>query len=134
MGGINAKEKNMTLESQVCSLELAKRLRELGVKQNGYFTWGERKGKPFIGDEVPYFSCDIPIASAFTVAELGEILPESFIYGGAEMLVILFKDRAEYLRKETNKLVHEVRAEIEADARALLLIYLLENQLIKLED
>jgi hypothetical protein len=29
----------MNLEQQVCSLELAKRLKELGVKQDSFFFW-----------------------------------------------------------------------------------------------
>jgi hypothetical protein len=34
--------KNMKLEQQVASLELSKRLKELGVAQTGYFNWWQR--------------------------------------------------------------------------------------------
>jgi hypothetical protein len=34
----------MKLENQVCSLDLAKRLKELGVKQDSYFKWEQWPG------------------------------------------------------------------------------------------
>ena len=34
----------MELEKQVCSLDLAKRLKELGAKQNAYWTWYTNAG------------------------------------------------------------------------------------------
>jgi hypothetical protein len=76
----------MKLEQQVCSLDLAKRLKELGVKQESYFYWATYKlDKPdksfkngiFLTHTLGRFanSLIIPVASAFTVAELGEMLP-----------------------------------------------------------
>lgn len=66
----------MKLEDQVCSLELAKRLKELGVKLESLFYWHywdnrntwtlEPAGR--YKDEEPFFF-------AFTVAELGAMLP-----------------------------------------------------------
>jgi hypothetical protein len=74
----------MKLEQQVPSLELSKQLKELGVKQDGYFAWqnivGDEKGGL---EQVSYFVADRPvynakrmeeIYSAFTVAELGNLL------------------------------------------------------------
>ena len=61
----------MKLEQHVCSLDLAKRLKELGVKQESLFWWGE------ITKEVHYCKAGKPLhISAFTVAELGEMLPK----------------------------------------------------------
>jgi hypothetical protein len=80
----------MTLESQVCSLEFAKRLRELGVKQESLYYWIKNK---FTEEEYSWSifahkacqgeDCYVleewkqkPYCySAFTVAELGMILP-----------------------------------------------------------
>lgn len=66
----------MKLENQVCNLELSKKLKKLGVKQESLFYWTpeETEGSYLIyrGKEKPYFA-DI---SAFTVAELGEMLPK----------------------------------------------------------
>jgi hypothetical protein len=73
---------HMKLEQQVTSLELSKQLKELGVKQESVFWWnvlfnsGETELENFqrykTSDGSP---CDDSI-SAFTVAELGEMLPE----------------------------------------------------------
>lgn len=113
----------MKLEDQVCSLELAKRLKELGVAQYSFFYWIKRKLKK----HRPFVSClvgdhHIEIASAFTVAELGEMLPHGFWSSkSADGYDCGFEqDLEQYV--ETKK--------TEADARAKMLIYLLENKLL----
>src|SRR5690348_16233353 len=75
-----SKEKNMTIENQVCSLELAKRLKELSVKQESIFMWFTH---PKPADLTWGRDCTVSTLSsisehhisAFTVAELGEMLP-----------------------------------------------------------
>jgi|SRR6267154_4241063 len=71
----------MNLESQVCSLELSKRLCELGVKNEPLFFWYKGyKDKPFCDyHEQGCIHQDYPnpeiICSAFTISELLELLP-----------------------------------------------------------
>lgn len=70
----------MTLEEQVCSLELAKKLKELGVKQESLCYWlipdsgFERLvlAEALLAEGTDGYS-------AFTVAELGEMLPKGYI-------------------------------------------------------
>lgn len=73
----------LPLEKQVCSLEYAKKLKELGVNQQSLFYWYERNapGKPKdslvslgLTNGPNGWSCDT--FSAFTVAELGVMLPD----------------------------------------------------------
>lgn len=71
----------MTLESQVCSLDLAKRLKELGVKQESEFWWVQVwSTTPTDLDgrwRVEFGASRMPPSgslSAFTVAELIEEL------------------------------------------------------------
>ena len=142
----------MILEDQVCSLELAKKLKELGVKQDkkGLFTWVkalylndreewqlwskweiEYEGDMDLDQEQEWYA-------AFTVAELGEMLPNwnrrlkticSYFDNeapkhervGAE---IGLRDEFEENHGHTHK------ADTEADARAKMLIYLIENKLL----
>lgn len=126
----------MKLEDQVLSLELAKKLKSLGVKQESYFNWITENE---IGDEweerveVSDYSFDCPIeiiASAFTVAELGEILPHEIPDGRTTPWH--FRSYWELGRwgvsyASTGVVLHKVSANTEANARALMLIYLLEN-------
>lgn len=76
----------MKLEEQVVSLELAKKLKELGVKQDGLFQWFRQfPGDDYLLHYIDYnhHEMDLKIfkehfpdsCSAFTVAELGEMLP-----------------------------------------------------------
>lgn len=121
----------MELKDQVCSLELAKRLKELGVKKNSLFYWDSHcieelktQGNYGITSDGEY--------SAFTVAELGEMLPD-------EYLTIRFSDKKYTATTATmiaNYTVMEFYEEdnTEADARAKMLIFLLENNYVKLED
>lgn len=81
----------MQLENQVCSLELAQKLKTLGVKQESLFMWCLRVPRGSTPDEqriddINYILTDecgikenkmyLPEVAAFTVAELGEMLPK----------------------------------------------------------
>lgn len=124
----------MEIEDQLTSLELSKRLKELGVKQDSYFVWREY---PFVISDHPKLMVEtewilgIPgylnpeflnQYSAFSVAELGEILPETCEYFSIHKRHGLFI---------LNYGIKEIWNKKEADARAELRIYLLENGLIK---
>lgn len=137
---------NMKLEQQVVSLDLARKLKELGVKQESTFwyeqtkiagrnEWKKEWKLSFNNNTKPYSQDHI--VSAFTVGELGEMLP---------------------IQISTERGLHEIRSELlsiqkgtfskgvewqvmyydvqfyndpgEADARAKMLVYLLKNKLI----
>lgn len=120
----------MKLENQVVSLELAKKLKELGVKQESLFKYIATfpSGEYRISDR--YTETDLSygadVISAFTVAELGEILPEGF-------RIEKFKDNYWCFDKKRRNRMHWEISETEADARAKCLIYLIENKLINLK-
>jgi hypothetical protein len=70
----------MKLKDQVCSLEPAKKLKELGVKQDSLFWW-TTDNLNFVDDKCtwwiePTVESYTRRISAFTVAELGEYLRE----------------------------------------------------------
>ena len=115
----------MKLEEQVVSLELAKKLKELGVKQESLFYLHQD------GIGVPHFhptegDCNwSDCVSAFTVAELGDMLPEN---------TNTFKEpvgKREWVctRNEPGVML-SFHANTEADVRAKMLVYLIENKLI----
>lgn len=126
----------MELQKQVTSLEISKRLKELGVKQESLFWWEQVKtagknewAKDFVlsfnNNSAPYMvngKKSHGTVSAFTVAELGEILKnckyELPMFNG----MIWHMDDYCPCEEESNT---------EADARGKTLIYLLENGLIK---
>lgn len=75
----------MNIEDQVCSLELSKKLKELGVKQNGLFFYNKQKfGNYLLGNSPNYFDGVGEHYSAFTTAELCEMLPNSIKVPGQE--------------------------------------------------
>jgi hypothetical protein len=118
----------MKLEDQVCSLELAKRLKELGVKQDSHFYWWEHKpGTGWHLTENMSIYADENV-SAFTVAELGEMVLETVssgkTWGGGYRALFI---------SDAHKTIHQEDAQTEADARVKMLIHLLENKLIPLD-
>ena len=125
----------MNLEDQVCSLELAKKLKELSVKQKSYFSWVNDKDyswqvwNPTFASEYETDSTTEWLA-AFTVSELGEMLPPYFCTVDAERK---YKWSCEkWSRGIIDAEVPTQYANTEADARAKTLIYLIENKLITL--
>lgn len=101
----------MELKEQVCSLKFAKKLKKLGVNHKSLFWWSRAKRGYW---HVEYGACveinemtDIP---AFTVAELGGMMQN--------------------YRLNISRIFWDAK---EADARAKLLIHLLESGLVKAE-
>lgn len=129
----------LELEKQVCGLDSAKRLKELGFVQESLFYWIEEKSYPD-GKILLLYSknCiyDTDKVSAYTVAELGELLPERVNIGSILNAFLhvtkgtLFPNKFTigYADMDQNtELFHE---ENEAEARAKMLISLKENNLI----
>lgn len=120
----------MTLEQQVTSFELSKRLKELGVKQESLFYYAPFKGKlcpVYINDLRRGTSLPIKnYISAFTVSELGEMLKDQ------DLECIWFHEHNKYGAYQTCSGLNPFFDDTEADARAKMLIYLLENSLITL--
>lgn len=131
----------MRIEDQVVSLELAKELKTLGEKQDSFWYWVIIDG---------YFDYQLvqkgydphlrkptkDFCSAFTVAELGEMLPQ---YAESYRIATnnfsckfceLIED--EKGNPKNGKAIINV-AKTEADARAKMLIYLIKNKLVEAE-
>ena len=131
----------MQPEKQLTSLELSKRLKELGVKQESLFYWNTRKEKVLAGYHLPVAPVDFKdkFVSAFTVAELGEMLPVRN-YNGEQTEDLAnwstFKSDDKWIChlswRYTRTNAEHIEADTEADVRAKMLIYLLENKLIEL--
>lgn len=128
----------MELEKQVCSLGLAKKLKELGVKQESWFWWNhvleEDDADEWMLDDFNHGNG----ISAFTVAELGEMLPESFFtkkHLGSGTKKWHWQAYSTFEEGHINgELLYcqGCLSDTEADARAKMLIHLLENKLINL--
>ena len=125
----------MELSKQVVSLEIAKKLKELGVKQDSVFVWLYRNYKISMPPQEDWqielrqtsYHKEGEIYSAFTVAELGEMLPTNtatFRETTKNKLFVCTRNELSTLS------LLSFRAETEADARGKTLIYLLENKLM----
>lgn len=123
----------MKLSDQVVSLEIAQKLRSLGVKQDSYFYWQNIFLDEYKLIHAENHNCnqhngpgDITwlnikkrenkAFSAFTVSELGKLLhwEKLYIFGTPEEL-----------------LDHIDGKNSEAEARGKMLIYLIENKIIE---
>lgn len=132
----------MKLENQVCSLEHAKKLKELGVKQESLWWWGiTKKDKAFVlwdtfHKNQFYREEDYFVYSAFTVAELGEMLPPLVKIEEAPSLNKYFLMHYDIRKSETiislknytSGVYLLFKCDTEANARAKMLIWLIENK------
>jgi hypothetical protein len=142
----------MELEQQVCSLELAKRLKQLGVKQECLFYWDENwdsdvpGGKHWWSLTRSWERKDGNFQySAFTVAELGEMLPKDVWFQGIRferafdtfqndwVVGYYYNGLTPSVIDKNYQIETKCAAPTEADARAKMLIYLLENKLLTLQ-
>lgn len=129
----------MKPEDQVCNLILSKKLKELGVKQDSLFYWINRNDKIMVVySGIPMTKTDLyypPVASAFTVAELGDLLPA--VIGISDDESAWFSsDKSEdgtWLANygDNGMMSLDEVGNTEADARALMLIHLIEEKLLK---
>lgn len=107
-------------EDFVCSLQLANKLKKLGVNQRSLFCYDLVQGLNFSWQNGeyndPYFH-----TAAFTVSELGQMLPKSFKtwQKGGYWIFNVKQECVGFKEKEVN-------------ARAKMLIYLLENNLLNI--
>lgn len=147
----------MQIENQVISLELAKRLCELGVKQESLFYWikpidewqitpviSEKDRQYFMHSVVDILSMDF--YSAFTVSELLELLPANFKitndeadYTYSYQLTISKCDESEhpycvwyYSNKDHNSEGWQQENDTLPNCLAKMLIYLIEEGHVKL--
>ena len=122
----------MKLEQQVCTLEQAKKLKELGVEQKVLYQWKV--------NDVQTVVIDTPMAmwieryvppvgnafyAAFTVAELWVMLPPMF-------RTYHERNKGMWYCKYKGHRTEDFKTE--AEARAAMLIYLLENSLTTPEE
>lgn len=125
----------MNLSDQVCSLELAKKLKELGVKQDSLFYYSDKHyligGNDLNGYEIRADLLCKQQISAFTVAELIDMLPD-------EREVHIGKNTLRYAQKWGKKYYASTLAvnypeyedfyeEKLSDVIAKIVIYLIEN-------
>lgn len=134
----------MEIEDQVCSLELAKKLKELGIKQDSIFDWVLNNHKPdyYLWLMSPYNRENLRFKdqySAFTVAELGEMLPETLYDENDKYIniITIFKENDIWTCAYHYDFSCPPRFSFRdfnfADCLAKMLIYLVENKLIDLK-
>lgn len=136
----------MKLEEQVTNRQLSKKLQKLKIKRETLFSWviSRRDGETFVLDyndscglcSASYNANRDKAVSAFTVAELGELLPngvstEKMKDGKSwcpnwsyNSLTLGIDNYVDLIKRYKN-----IRTE--ADARAILLIFLIEKKIIK---
>ncbi len=122
----------MTFEQLFCSPELAEKLAELGVKQDSLFDWVQGDGEMGAGFGWHISRHDganhtwAKQFCAFTASELMEMLPRGAFSFKSHPF---FEEVGIWTAgcQEKNKCQH---ADTEADARAKLLIYMLEEKLV----
>ena len=123
----------MKLEQKVCSLELSKKLKELGIRQDSTFSWAKNVDGNFYAESKEWkliFNEDAGVSytdsfSAFLSCELGEMLRphlnliKEYIPSGVENKALFF----DFLSPLPN-----------IKTLAKILIYLLESNIINQKD
>ena len=129
----------LPIGEQVVSLELSKQLKELDVPQDGlfYYDGGTLVAKTTLGfttfgcegagGEPNWYEADEAeeLTFAFTVAELRKIMKQNDVYSGYSE-----EDVGWYCQSSIHNKFDITEEDNEAEARAKLLIYIIQNNLI----
>lgn len=120
----------MKLEDQVASLKLERKLEMLGVKQHQsiYSWWLNPLTGPYLSSTGPAVFGHERLVDAHTVAELGEMLPKPSPKGSYLPPIQIYDEGKIYWVDP----IREIRANTEANARAKMLIHLIEKEVIKI--
>lgn len=147
----------MNLHDQFCSINLSKKFKELGIKKNYHFYWFERFPVDYllIQGEIPNPAEENTNAMypAYTVAELFDMLPtfidtgkiyEPFNYyfihlkkstvANIQYIITYICNAYEPTDFSERRLFKNFHNENLAEALAKTLIYLIENNYVKVED
>lgn len=138
----------MKIEDQVCTLEQAKKLKELGVNQTSHFAWideGQLISRDKNVKELQLLAIATDFTSAFTVAELGVMCRDCISGHCANTAANYYATPDEYARYDLDASVEGieplpdplpwyVERDTQAKALADLLIWLLESNLITEEE
>lgn len=135
----------MKLEDQVCSLPLAKKLKELGVKQESLWYWCLCETDILMAaDEMYCDSCSLTrevehAHSAFTTSELGEIIQDPKHKDLNQYCLNAFRTKFKDKKRKwvigdrfplaVSKWLNH--ADTEANARAKMLVHLIEKGIVK---
>ena len=118
----------MNLEDIVCDFDYADRLAELGITRESLFGFCNDKRSISFAHR-PHVSLN-----SYTVAELGEMLPKSVGYvRDCEMFLSFYKNGDEYEYDYNCRSSSLCSDKKEANARAKLLIWLIENNHVNVE-
>lgn len=132
----------MNIEDQVISLDLAKQLKELNVKQESLFYWSichhcvEEYPAGTVEWELSHGKCHGENISAFTSSELGKMLPWAILKGGRQYFLTQAKSGNDFIiiyqtLKHDDLFYPENKVGVnEANIRAEMLIYLIEKDLL----
>lgn len=120
------------IKTHVTNLELSRRLKELGVPQNSLFCWTDKNEVEFLPSEIR--NSNICIA-AFLASELEIIIPEKIIISLDRIYehpIKYFKEGDLYRAEAEGYCIF--RNDNTSNCRANLLVYLIENGIVKVED
>lgn len=132
----------MKIEDQVCTLEQAKMLKELGVAQESLFYWWWWYIKDFAGEgpKIVYQGklkatgtlSNVQECCAYTVAEFGEMLPTGY----DTMKITVNRDSCEWQGYDLDggPFPSEQTYKTEAEVRADMLLALINSKLITVEE
>jgi hypothetical protein len=133
----------MKIKEQCVSLELAKRLKKAGIKQESFFWFAFCDDKWTLCQKDDDFfyndaNLDPNVCSAFTATELGELLPSMIKLGNAHFFLTMNETRQVFYQNPPDEEEYwdfEMNLDhTEADSRASMILHLLKYNLMELPE